>query len=754
VWDLGGLGEGLRNTIELNGRAGLGHGALHWSANFDEVQDFENQIRGLSAGTGLIASGTPHPPMGTPNAGRSADLDALAAYVASLGDFPDSPYRNDDGSLTTTGIAGREVFVANNCASCHSGTDFTDSATGLRHDVGTIKASSGSRLGGLLDGLDTPTLRGLWEGAPFLHDGSADTLADAVAAHDGVSLTVGEMSNLVAYLRQIDSAEVAAPVPATPQITTFASDPWGVPTGGSVTLSWDITNGGAPLTALQIDGGIGSVLGLSEVTINVDATTTFTLSASTSSGESEAQVTVIVGPPPGSGNYPLTWPQWQAGGWGDGLGALPGDDTDRDGRVALLEFANGESDVDGRATGAGFRLEVVGGVIDAVLIRPVGIEGLTYTVETSAGGEVWNDVVSTGVIDLGDGREELRFADLPGLSGLSTAAGRARLKVVGEAVEVRSEEHAWYHLDLHEGHQTIGAPLLRGQVFSGEVTAIGASSMRFSGADLTGLLGGDGGYYAEVVSGAALGHRFDIDPATTAGEVLGIAIGAAANTAASLPAEVVGARIIVRPHVSIGGLLAGGGALDGGRDPAFSDQVQIFTAGAYTGYFLLDAGAPFQYWTSISSNLLENADSAPVVPGQGFFLRRVGAAPVRLLFVGGVRQNAFMQRLDTGFNLIASGYPGAANLFDMGLLFANGFVGGLDPAAADQVQVWAADVPGGAGYDGYFLVDAGPGSDLRRWVSIADSDLNDVGGVSLFAAGRAAFVRINGGALVYRYDPE
>ncbi len=45
VWDFTQSGEGLRNTIELLGRSGTGHGNLHWTANFDEVQDFENEIR-------------------------------------------------------------------------------------------------------------------------------------------------------------------------------------------------------------------------------------------------------------------------------------------------------------------------------------------------------------------------------------------------------------------------------------------------------------------------------------------------------------------------------------------------------------------------------------------------------------------------------------------------------------------------------------------------------------------------------------
>ena len=56
VWDLTGLGEGLRNTIALRGRGGMGQGFLHWSGNFDEVQDFEGQIRTLAGGTGLMAT--------------------------------------------------------------------------------------------------------------------------------------------------------------------------------------------------------------------------------------------------------------------------------------------------------------------------------------------------------------------------------------------------------------------------------------------------------------------------------------------------------------------------------------------------------------------------------------------------------------------------------------------------------------------------------------------------------------------------
>ena len=220
VWDLTGFGEGLRNTVSLRGRAG-GQGFLHWSNNFDEVQDFEGQIRNLAGGTGLMTNaqfntGTRSQPLGDKKAGISSDLDALAAYVASLNTFAPSPYRNSDGSLTAAAINGRALFISKNCASCHGGTAFTNSGQNNPKDIGTIKPASGKRLGGTLTGIDIPTLRDAWATAPYLHLGSAPTLGDAIRAHAGISITDPELSDLVDYVSQIGSQETDAPGSAPP----------------------------------------------------------------------------------------------------------------------------------------------------------------------------------------------------------------------------------------------------------------------------------------------------------------------------------------------------------------------------------------------------------------------------------------------------------------------------------------------------------------------------------------------------------
>src|SRR5262249_48380220 len=105
--------------------------ALNWSAVRDEIQDFELNIRVVSGGQGLITDGqgvfnlTP-----TANTGRSADLDAIAAYISFGIRAPISPLRprNVGGGQTDPEIAqGRALFAAANCSQCHGGPNWTRS---------------------------------------------------------------------------------------------------------------------------------------------------------------------------------------------------------------------------------------------------------------------------------------------------------------------------------------------------------------------------------------------------------------------------------------------------------------------------------------------------------------------------------------------------------------------------------------------------------------------------------------------------
>jgi len=128
----------------------------------------------------------------------------------------DSRFRNPDGTLTAEAVTGKTLLVVSGCTSCHGGIEFTESGAATLRDVGTLGPASGSRAGGPLTGIDTPTLKGVWETAPYLHDGSAATLRDVLTTrnpagrHGGATATLpaAQLDALLAYLLQLDEREV------------------------------------------------------------------------------------------------------------------------------------------------------------------------------------------------------------------------------------------------------------------------------------------------------------------------------------------------------------------------------------------------------------------------------------------------------------------------------------------------------------------------------------------------------------------
>jgi YVTN family beta-propeller protein len=133
-----------------------------WSAGWNELADVETKIRWLQAGTGLIDD----PEVDDPHAGMSVDLDLLTQYLITL-QAPPNPYQFPDDIIQR----GREIFEAQSCMDCHIGP----AGTGLQsHDVGTGISDLEKRG----TAFDTPSLRGLWQSAPYFHDGSAQTLRD------------------------------------------------------------------------------------------------------------------------------------------------------------------------------------------------------------------------------------------------------------------------------------------------------------------------------------------------------------------------------------------------------------------------------------------------------------------------------------------------------------------------------------------------------------------------------------------------
>lgn len=119
-------------------------------------------------------------------------LDALEQFLTSLAPEP-SPALVD-GGLNESAVRGRKVFDRLGCAACHSGAFFTD---GQKHDLGTARGPDHGQP------IVTPSLIEIWRTAPYLHDGSAASLGEAVLAHPGLNLQDRDLEDLIELLRSL-----------------------------------------------------------------------------------------------------------------------------------------------------------------------------------------------------------------------------------------------------------------------------------------------------------------------------------------------------------------------------------------------------------------------------------------------------------------------------------------------------------------------------------------------------------------------
>jgi YVTN family beta-propeller protein len=161
-----------RNTPTLWGVTATA--PYHWDGALADLPAFSRHMVSQMGGRGLA----------------SRDVDDLRAYLAVI-DVPDNP---KSGRLAPGLLARGEALFAERCASCHAGERLTD---GRSHRSATLSAMM----------LDTPSLRGAFASAPYLHDGSAATLrevltspAPTIAAHAQRGLPPADLEALEAFV--------------------------------------------------------------------------------------------------------------------------------------------------------------------------------------------------------------------------------------------------------------------------------------------------------------------------------------------------------------------------------------------------------------------------------------------------------------------------------------------------------------------------------------------------------------------------
>jgi len=174
VWTF--TGSGARRTIPLRG--GISATApYHWGGEFADMPSLLDDVFGRRMGGGRL------------------DADYQAAMLHWVDQQPQLPARAVADAAAVA--RGHDLFDSPDvgCNDCHSGTLGSNEQT---VDVGT---------GGLFQ---VPSLHGLVDRAPYLHDGRAATLADRFGPMGGgdlhghtSGLDAGQIADLVAYLRTL-----------------------------------------------------------------------------------------------------------------------------------------------------------------------------------------------------------------------------------------------------------------------------------------------------------------------------------------------------------------------------------------------------------------------------------------------------------------------------------------------------------------------------------------------------------------------
>jgi mono/diheme cytochrome c family protein len=128
-------------------------------------------------------------------------LAALRAYQHSLS-APPPP-----GAFYSAAAAnrGRAVFEAN-CSTCHVNSNLTDNNDGILHSPSETGMDSAYAARTTQRKYRTTPLRGLWQHAPYFHDGSAKTLSDVVAHYSRVrelNLSDRQKKDLEEYLKSL-----------------------------------------------------------------------------------------------------------------------------------------------------------------------------------------------------------------------------------------------------------------------------------------------------------------------------------------------------------------------------------------------------------------------------------------------------------------------------------------------------------------------------------------------------------------------
>jgi hypothetical protein len=425
-----------------------------------------------------------------------------------------------------------------------------------------------------------------------------------------------------------------------------------------------------------------------------------------------------------------------------------------------LEFAFGLDSKTGVAPRPPLRIEVDPATqrIDLCLDRVTGTSGLTFTIElipdlaTSPSGWVEAQALTPVITQRPNETEEVRYQDIASHPAVAGGVGFARLVLrldadlngEPEAVQ-RTETVGWSRLTLGTHLQTLGHSFAPTSRFTALVGAVNGTALdvtaALNGATPASLLTQGAEHYLEVLTGAHVGHRLELNESATATAVGSLVLDTAhlRNTlSGGAPDTLAGARIALRQHLTLGEI-ADRTRFAATNNATTADRLMLFdpATSAFQSYWLFHFGGNPR-WVRQGDGTLANQGSLVIPPGLGLFVQP-RTRPVTVVLRGLVRDHAFARPLVRGPSLCATGWPMTLTPNTANMTAAAGFTGSTSATQADQIQNWTGDIqPGTQNYTGLFLLRLGT---RNTWSNIGDSSLANQNNTPCLRAHRAFFLR-------------
>lgn len=523
-------------------------------------------------------------------------------------------------------------------------------------------------------------------------------------------------------------------------------------TDGSVgTLVWELT--GALPTGLSFDSDTATLSGTPTQSGSFEITLT-AQDANGCLGSRTLQLDITAVP---------TWSAWQFQNALDGQNQ-PLDNPDGDRFDNLQEFAFGFTADSGITSTCPLQIvtDPATGRVDAKMLRVSDITGVRYQLQSlatlDASPASWTDVssITPTIIFNADGTEWATYADVRTLPGL-TESGFFRIKIeldedldgTPEATSV-TEVSGFFRRTHSEYIESFSIPFLRCDAFSGTVDAATGSTLNVATSvgvgDLTTVFTAGGQYYVEITAGALAGHRLEIDESACTPTTIAVDLNHPLSTLPNLSAELVGQSLVIRPHQTLDTLFHKP-HFNATNNPATTTRVLVYQGGVFRFYWLyLNSGNPF--WVLDGDFTLTDAGSRVVAPHEGVLLHpRNGSGSVTLTQSGLVRSNDFALPLQVGFNFKACGWPMEMTPALADMTSVQGFTGSNTSPNSDRLLFWNGDTtPAATGYDGHFLLVAGP---FNHWTTEKDASLINENNFTLFQPLRGVIIRSKIGLASY-----